>query len=64
MIDALGSVVKVVTGNLDDEDAKQYDKTLSYLKINQKEISTVLNKQFSLNEHILEPLQNSHGSLF
>lgn len=54
LIDALGSIIKAISGNLDAEDAIHYDKAISELEINQKEIVQTVNKQISLTSEILE----------
>lgn len=54
LVNALGSIIKSISGNLDAEDAAHYDKAISDLENNQKKVVTTLNKQISLTSEILE----------
>lgn len=54
LINALGSVVKFISGNLDQEDAKHYDEAIDQLQINQDKIINTFNKQISLNIKLLD----------
>lgn len=53
LINALGSVVKFISGNLDQEDAKRYDEAIEQLQSNQDKIINTFNKQISLNIKLL-----------
>lgn len=48
LIDPLGSLIKSLTGNLDHEDAVQFNNALNVLQNNEKTLSTGLNKHISL----------------
>lgn len=54
LINALGSVVKFISGNLDQEDAKRYDEAIEHLQSNQDKIINSFNKQISLNIKLLD----------
>lgn len=45
LINGLGSLVKSLSGNLDNDDAIKYDTAISELYDNQRDISITLNKK-------------------
>ena len=53
LINGLGSVIKFITGNLDDNDAKRYDAILDELHKNQDNIISATNEQISLTKDII-----------
>lgn len=48
LIDGLGSIVKSLTGNLDQQDALRYDTEINTLKTNQHNIKSATDKQLTL----------------
>lgn len=61
LINALGSVVKFISGNLDQEDAKRYDMAIQQLQDDQDRIINSFNKQISLNIDILDTYNETLG---
>ncbi|CAH1103035.1 unnamed protein product [Psylliodes chrysocephalus] len=59
LIDGLGSVIKSITGNLDQEDAKYYNKAIKTLAENEKNIVSQLNHHISLNTRVMEKFQET-----
>lgn len=53
IIDGLGSLIKVITGNLDHTDAERYDKILNTLQQNQNKIIKNSNEEISLEENLI-----------
>lgn len=49
-INALGKIIKIITGNLDNDDAKRYEKNFNILRQNQKNLSNDTNLNFKLIE--------------
>lgn len=54
LINGLGSVIKAISGNLDQEDAKRYDHAIDTLKNNQNEIVKSFNQEISLSNELLK----------
>lgn len=54
LINGLGSIVKTITGNLDAEDGKRYDKILNHIQGNMKNLENQLNLQYTINDKIIE----------
>nr|XP_037875420.1 uncharacterized protein LOC119630360 [Bombyx mori] len=50
LIDGLGSIVKSITGNLDQSDAELYSKAIKILQNNDNQLSSELNQYISLNK--------------
>lgn len=48
LINGLGNIIKSLTGNLDQEDARRYDSEIDTLKQNQNNIKLSMDKQLSL----------------
>lgn len=59
LIDGLGHVVKLITGNLDSKDAERYDSEIEKLKRNQNKIVSATNKQLTLNLEILKKFNDT-----
>lgn len=53
IIDGLGSVLKVITGNLDAYDGKRYDNILEQMSSNQRDMTNQLEYQYSFSENII-----------
>lgn len=63
-IETLGSIIKLITGNLDAEDAKKYDETINklssvqnQLKINMEKQTSLVASAFTELEHRIENLE-------
>jgi hypothetical protein len=54
LIDGLGSIIRSITGNLDQTDAKKYDEAISILQANQAEIANHFNRDITLNHYFLD----------
>ena len=54
LINGIGSIIKTITGNLDNTDAEYYDQTIDKLKRNQNQIITTVNQQISLSDEIIQ----------
>lgn len=54
LINGLGSIVKSITGNLDADDGKRYDKILNHMQSNMKNFENQLNLQYSINDEIIK----------
>lgn len=63
LINGLGSVIKAITGNLDQEDAQKYEKAINTLTNNQNKIKTVVHDQISLLTKSIQTFQNSIQNL-
>lgn len=58
IIDGLGSIIKSITGNLDQNDAQRYDRAISTLTDNQGKIKTLEKNQISLLENSIQKFQH------
>lgn len=54
LINGLGSIIKAISGNLDQEDAERYDRAIESLQSKQQQVISQLNKEISLTTKILE----------
>lgn len=59
IINALGSVFKFISGNLDASDGERYDKTIKELSDNQHNIISYFNKQLSMNRALIKSYQEN-----
>ncbi|KAJ8965262.1 hypothetical protein NQ317_010919, partial [Molorchus minor] len=59
LINGLGSIVKSITGNLDQSDAERYDQAITALTDNQVKIKSVLKDQISLLQTSITATQNN-----
>lgn len=48
LVDGLGSIIKSITGNLDQRDAEKYDDIISKISNNQNKLETLFNKQMTI----------------
>lgn len=53
LFNAIGSVFKFVSGNLDAGDGEKYDNAINELKTNQENLIYSFNKQYSLNHELI-----------
>lgn len=58
LINGLGSIIKVITGNLDHEDARHYDEAIGSLTNNQMKMKAIVNTQTSLLENSIKKFVN------
>lgn len=54
ILNPIGSLIKIITGNLDSEDAKRYDQLIENIKLKQ----TAVNKKVTLISEIVEGFSN------
>lgn len=54
LINALGSIIKTISGNLDNEDAERYNKAILALQNNQKNIIREVNRHMSLTKKLID----------
>ncbi|XP_066261207.1 uncharacterized protein [Euwallacea similis] len=59
LLNALGTIIKTVTGNLDQEDAKRIDQNINILKENQNNLKLVLDKQTTLLTNAINNFQET-----
>lgn len=59
LVNALGSIIRSITGNLDAEDAAKYDKILNEITTNQNKMKTVIKNQISILESSIEKFNQS-----
>lgn len=59
LINALGSLIKTVTGNLDQEDAIRIDHNVDILKTNQNNLKLALDKQTTLLSKAMSNFQET-----
>lgn len=58
LINGLGNVIKIVTGNLDDSDGRRIEDSLKTISENQKDLTVNVNKQEGINNDILTRFDN------
>lgn len=63
LIDGLGSIIKSITGNLDQYDAEKYNKAIENLSDNQLKIKTIIKNQISMFDKSIENFQNNIKNL-
>lgn len=63
LIDGLGSIIKSITGNLDNNDALRYDQAIEKLSDNQIKIKTLVNDQITLLEKSIDTFNKSIQTL-
>lgn len=54
LINGLGSIVKAISGNLDQEDAEKYNRAIEHLQSKQQQVISQINKEISLTTKILD----------
>lgn len=54
LINGLGSIVKSISGNLDAEDGRKYDKIINHMKHNMKSLQDQLEMQYTVNDKIIQ----------
>lgn len=59
LINALGNIIKTITGNLDEDDAEYFDQNINSLKQNQNNLKLALDKQMSLLNKSMDVFQES-----
>lgn len=63
IIDGLGSVIKAITGNLDQEDAKRYDHAINILSSDEIKIKTLIKDQITLLQTSTEKFRKNIETL-
>lgn len=59
LLDGLGSIVKAITGNLDQSDAEKYDQAISTLSNNQVRLKTAVKEQITLLQKSIRIFENN-----
>lgn len=59
LINGLGTVFKYITGNLDAEDGKRYNKILKLLRNNQNKLEEQIKESYSINNQIITNFNNT-----
>lgn len=59
LINGLGSIIKSITGNLDQSDAERIDSNINILKENQNDLKIVLNNQMSILEKSINTFRDT-----
>lgn len=59
IFNGLGSVIKIISGNLDHEDAQRYDAAIATLQHSQENIVSQVNQRMSLNIKIMESFNHT-----
>lgn len=59
LINPLGSLIKAISGNLDQEDANEIHGNILQLENNQDKIITKVNKQWSLTTNLMKNINNT-----
>lgn len=54
LIDGLGSIIKIITGNLDENDGKRINAILNHVQQNQNNFNEQLKLSYSLNNNIIK----------
>ncbi|XP_050505429.1 uncharacterized protein LOC126883802 [Diabrotica virgifera virgifera] len=54
LINGLGSIIKAISGNLDQDDAEKYNNAIETLQTNQENLINHLNRHISLNKKIIK----------
>lgn len=63
IVDGLGSIIKAITGNLDQEDARKYNEAIETLSNNQFKIKTLIKGQITLLQSSIEKFKNNTNIL-
>lgn len=63
LIDGLGSIIKSITGNLDQNDARKYETAISTLSENQIKIKTLVKDQITLFQKSIQIFQDNIQNL-
>lgn len=58
LIDGLGSIIKSITGNLDQSDAEKYEQAINTLSDNQRKLKTIVKDQITLLENSFNKFEN------
>jgi len=63
LINAIGSIIKTITGNLDQEDAEKYEKAIEKLSTNQSRLKTSVKDQITLFQKAIDVFKASMQNL-
>lgn len=63
LIDGLGSIIKSITGNLDQADAEKYDQAINTLSNSQIKIKTLMKEQITLLQTSIQKFRNTTETL-
>lgn len=59
----LGNLIKAITGNLDQDDARRYDQTITGILNAEKKLKTIVDKQITLTTNAIERFNVSISEL-
>lgn len=59
LINPMGSLIKYITGNLDEDDAKEIHQNILELENSQNNVIKKVNKQISLTNHLMQNFNNT-----
>lgn len=54
LINGLGSIIKTISGNMDNDDAELLNRQIETIKLNEHDLKGALNQQISLNNKLAE----------
>ncbi|XP_074027861.1 uncharacterized protein isoform X1 [Leptinotarsa decemlineata] len=63
LIDGLGSIIRSITGNLDQNDAEKYDRAIEILSSNQNKMKTLISDQITLLQRSIDNFRNNTQTL-
>lgn len=63
LINGLGSIIKGITGNLDNQDGNKIYAILNHLKNNQNNLQNQLKMQYSINHQIIQNFNDTIGNI-
>lgn len=63
LINGLGSIIKSLTGNLDQEDAVKYDHKIEQLFTSQNKLTSIITKQISLTNNAMSKFNKTISAL-
>jgi len=63
LINGIGSIIKGITGNMDSQDERKIFKILDHLKVNQNNLQSQLNMQYSVSNGLIDNFNRSIESI-
>ena len=58
LINGLGSIIKSITGNLDETDKKRYDQIIENINVNENKLTDKINTMVKINNNITAQFNN------
>lgn len=59
LLNGLGSIIRTITGNLDQSDAERYDRAISTLSDNQLKLKSIVKQQVTLLQRSIKAFENN-----